>query len=140
MPSINNYTGMGHLAKEPMLRTTQSGKTLANFTLAISTGKNSTLWLDCTVFEQSADYLNGVQKGALVAVEGRLVEDEWEDNNTGQKRKKIKCLCHRAHFCRNANQHGAPQSTDEEQGQDAKDGQMAADANAGKGEDSSIPF
>lgn len=138
MPTINNYTAMGHLVSPPQLRQCKTGYTAASFTLAVSTGQNETLFLDCTCFKEQAERIDGTNKGALVAIEGRLVQDQWEDKNTGQKRSKVKCLCHRVHYCRDAHSQGPPQSTDEEQADTERNGDRAVDAHAG--EDSSIPF
>jgi single-strand DNA-binding protein len=130
---------MGHLTAQPTLKQLQDGKSVANFTLGINTGKNQTMFLDCEAWDKQAEYIDGTEKGALVGVEGSLKQDQWEDKQTGKKRTKIKCRCYNVGFCRNANQHGAPESTEQEQGQDAKDGQIAADANAGEDAED-IPF
>lgn len=143
MPTINNYVAMGHMVAPPQLKTLKSGYTVSNFTLAVNTGKNETLFLDCTAFKEQAEWIDGTDKGALMAIEGRLVQDQWEDQNTGQKRSKIKCLCHRVHYCRDAYRQGPPQSTDEEQSYDERQ-QAQGDADqqntSSDSEQEDIPF
>lgn len=89
--SLNKVMLIGHLGKDPEIRTTQSSAKLANLSLATSqswkdkaTGerKESTQWHRVVVFN---DGLAGfaeryLKKGATVYVEGQLETRKWTDN------------------------------------------------------------
>lgn len=90
----------GRLAADPTLRFTQGGKAVASLRLVASDRRKNeqtgawedsrTLWIDATCFDKLAEnVVESVQKGDLVVVTGRLVTEEWEDRNTGDKRSKI---------------------------------------------------
>ncbi len=107
MPSFNQVILMGHLARDPELRYTPQGKAVAGFTVASSRrytkedGEKGeeVAFIDVTVWnrlaETCAEYL---RKGRAVLVSGRLVQDLWEDKETGQKRSKIKILAQHVTF------------------------------------------
>lgn len=84
---LNRVAIMGRLTKEPELRTTQSGISVASFTLAVDRGFKKE-------GEQSADFINIVAwrgtaefvskwftKGQLVAVSGRLQTRNYKDRD-----------------------------------------------------------
>jgi single-strand DNA-binding protein len=87
MPSFNKVMLMGNLAADPELRSTKSGKKVANFRLATSRYK-----LTADGKKRIADYhtvvawegLGGIcakhlVKGSSVMIEGKLVNDNYED-------------------------------------------------------------
>jgi len=90
MSSVNKVILIGNLGKDPEVRATQSGKEIANLTVATSeswkdksTGerKEKTEWHRVVVFnEQLVEvckrYLN---KGSKVYVEGQLATRKWMD-------------------------------------------------------------
>ena len=116
MPSINNVVLLGHVARPPETR--QAGqKTVANFCLAVDCGKDQTAFVEITCWERQAEYIDGTAKGALVCVEGRIVQDEWQDKQTGAKRSKLKVVAHRVGFCRDAKSHGPPRENVDAPGQ-----------------------
>ena len=96
MGSVNKVILIGNLGKDPELRTTPQGTSLARFSVATtsvwkdSTGakKEKTEWHDVVAWERLAqicgEYLH---KGKQVYVEGSLQTRSWEDQN-GQKRYK----------------------------------------------------
>jgi len=89
---------IGNLTRDIELRYTPSGQAIAKLGLAVSRNwrdKNSgemrqeTMFIDCDVFGRSAEVANQyLSKGKRVLIEGRLKLDQWEDNQTGQKRSK----------------------------------------------------
>jgi single-strand DNA-binding protein len=96
MASVNKVILIGNLGKDPELRTTPQGTSLARFSIATTTvwkdpsgaKKEKTEWHDVVAWERLAqicgEYLH---KGKQVYVEGSLQTRSWEDQN-GQKRYK----------------------------------------------------
>src|SRR5437773_3637222 len=96
MASVNKVILIGNLGKDPELRTTPQGTSLARFSVATTTvwkdssgaKQERTEWHDVVAWERLAqicgEYLH---KGKQVYVEGSLQTRSWEDQN-GQKRYK----------------------------------------------------
>lgn len=96
MASVNKVILIGNLGKDPEIRTTPQGTSLARFSLATTTTwkdasgakQERTEWHDIVAWEKLAqicgEYLH---KGKMVYVEGSLQTRSWEDQN-GQKRYK----------------------------------------------------
>jgi single-strand DNA-binding protein len=96
MASVNKVILIGNLGKDPEIRTTPQGTTLARFSVATTTAwkdasgakQERTEWHDIVAWEKLAqicgEYLT---KGKQVYVEGSLQTRSWEDQN-GQKRYK----------------------------------------------------
>lgn len=76
--STNVVVLIGRLTADPEVRTTQTGKQVANFTLAVQRRFKGADGVECDFFRtitwgNSADFVaNYLGKGRLVAVEGRL--------------------------------------------------------------------
>lgn len=96
--SINSFTGMGRLTRDPESR--QAGSTtVTGFSLAIDRNfkkgedwVKETLFLDCACWAKKGDALAAqCRKGDMVYVTGYLKLDEWEDKTSGEKRSKMKC-------------------------------------------------
>ena len=99
---INKFIGLGHLGKDIELRSTQSGKSVASFSLAIQGAKTDngylTEWLDITVWDKLADNCSKyLSKGSKVYVEGRIQTRKWQDKN-GQDRYTTECVAHEVKF------------------------------------------
>lgn len=83
---INTLVIEGNLAADCI--TKQIGDSnLAKFRLCSSNGEKKTTYIDCEWWKPSGaiEYL---RKGKRVAIIGRLLQDEWEDKDTGVKRQK----------------------------------------------------
>lgn len=86
--NITNLTG--RLTKDIELRTTQSGKTVANFTLAVnrrfkSQGQPDADFFRCQAWGKTAEVLHQyTHKGSQIGVTGRLQNRSYE-NQQGQK-------------------------------------------------------
>ncbi len=76
--SVNSVVLIGRLTRDPEVRTTQTGKQVANFSIAVSRRFKGQDGQDADFFSVSAwgntaDFVaNYLGKGRLVAVEGRL--------------------------------------------------------------------
>ena len=94
MAGINKVILVGHLGRDPEVRTTESGAKVARFSLATTETfkdkngerKDQTEWHNIICWrglaETAEKYLN---KGKLIYVEGKLRTRSWDDN-TGAKR------------------------------------------------------
>ena len=92
----NKVILVGNLTRDIDMRFSQSGMAIAKSALATSrkyksnTGeqKEEVCFVDITFFGRSADVANQyLHKGSKILVEGKLVFDQWTDQN-GQKRSK----------------------------------------------------
>jgi len=86
---INRVVLVGNLTKDPQYSKTQSGISLARFTVAVNRrfGQNEeTDFISCVAWRQTADFLSQyAKKGATVGVEGRISTRNYDDPNTGKK-------------------------------------------------------
>ena len=86
---MNNISIIGRITKDPELKTTQNGKKFVSFCIAVqkSNGKNETSFIDCIVWEQSAEFLcRNVHKGNQIGITGSLETRSYTDNQ-GNNRK-----------------------------------------------------
>ncbi len=91
--ALNKVFLIGNVGQDPEIRTTESGATVAQFTLATTERyknrngelRENTEWHNIVCWRNLADVAgNYVKKGSLLYVEGKLTSRSWEDQN-GQK-------------------------------------------------------
>jgi single-strand DNA-binding protein len=90
--SINQVILMGRLTRDPEQRTTTTGKTIANFSIAVDRGgqDDTADFFDVTAWEKLGDLvIQYLGKGRRVLVQGRLRQDSWDDKETGKKRTRV---------------------------------------------------
>ena len=93
---MNQVTVSGNTTRDIELKYLQSGKALANFTVAVSQGKNpegewTSDFFDCQAWGQLAENVaESATKGSKVVVTGKLIRDSWKDKETGENRYKVK--------------------------------------------------
>lgn len=95
MSSLNRATILGHLGRDPEIRTMQNGGKVANLSIAATekwrdkqTGeqRERTEWLRCVAFGPLAEICERhLRKGSRVYVEGRIQTRKWTDQ-AGQER------------------------------------------------------
>ena len=100
---INKVILVGHLGRDPEVRSTQSGTAVANFTMATNrrwTDRASgerheeTEWHRIVVWGRQAEVAGQyLRRGRQIYVEGRLQTREWEDRQTGEKRWTTEVVC-----------------------------------------------
>jgi single-strand DNA-binding protein len=90
--SINRVILIGRLTRDPELRTTSSGKNVVNFSIAVQKrikpqdGSPDADFFNIQAWSQTADYVNSyIEKGRLVAVDGRIQTRKWVDQNGGNR-------------------------------------------------------
>lgn len=93
--SINQVIIMGRLTRDPEMRTTTTGKSIASFSLAVDrqTQDDQADFFDVTAWEKLGELANQyLSKGRRCLVQGRLRQDTWDDKETGKKRSKIEIV------------------------------------------------
>ena len=93
--SINQVILMGRLTRDPEMRSTTTGKSIANFSLAVDrVGQDDQAdFFDITAWEKLGELANQyLSKGRRCLVQGRLRQDSWDDKETGKKRTRIEVV------------------------------------------------
>ena len=100
---INRVVLVGRLTRDPELRKTPNGASVASFTVAIDNrkgpnGEKSTSFIPCIVWNQQAENAyKFIHKGSLVGVEGRLMQRTY-DTKDGRKASVIEVICDSVQF------------------------------------------
>lgn len=100
---MNNIVLLGRLTKDADIRSTQSGKVVASFTLAVDrpytqNGKREVYFIACQIWGKSAEVLGkSVHKGQRILLEGRLQIRQYTDKN-GNKRTAAEVVADRFEF------------------------------------------
>ena len=84
---VNQVTLAGRVGGDPEIRYFESGSSLAKFSLAVNrpTRDKQTDWFDITLWGRQAEIAGEyVRKGSLVAIEGQLDFDSWNDKTTNE--------------------------------------------------------
>lgn len=96
MASFNQVILMGNLGRDPEIKTTASGQTVANFSIATSKkvkGEDVTHWHNIVLWGQSAEFLGAYGgKGCCVQVVGELQHRKWQDKE-GKDRWSTEVVC-----------------------------------------------
>ena len=93
--SINQVILMGRLTRDPEMRTTTTGKSIASFGLAVDRGgqDDQADFFDITAWEKLGELANQyLSKGRRCLVQGRLRQDSWDDKETGKKRSRVEVV------------------------------------------------
>lgn len=89
MASINSVTLVGRVVRDLEVKTTQSGKSVTSFALAVDGfSKDAPAnFIDCVAWNKAADILaEYATKGKQIAITGRIQTRPWETKD-GDKRK-----------------------------------------------------
>lgn len=81
---MNAVNLTGRLTSDIELKTTQNGKSVCSYTLAVNRPKvkDTTDFIVCVTWNQGAEYLsNYAHKGDKVGVTGVLTSRKWQDQN-----------------------------------------------------------
>lgn len=98
---INKAILVGRLGKDPEVRSTPSGQTVAKFSLATGdkyTDRNGqeqdrTEWHNIVAWGRLGEICGQyLKKGKLVYIEGRIHNDSWDDKETGQKKYRTEII------------------------------------------------
>ena len=103
---INRVVLVGRLTRDVEVRKTQSGLSVASFTVACdrrgprdANNQSTADFINCVAWRQSADFLGQyARKGAMVAVEGRLQSRSY-DRQDGTKAYVTEVQCDNVSLC-----------------------------------------
>jgi single-strand DNA-binding protein len=99
--SVNKVILLGNVGKDPEIRATAGGMTVANFSIATTDRikgqdgqfTDKTEWHNLVAFQRTAEIVRDyVKKGNKLYIEGRLQTSSWDDKTTGQKRYKTEII------------------------------------------------
>ena len=98
---VNKVILLGNVGKDPEIRTTQGGMTVASFSLATAerakdqTGNwtDKTEWHNLVAFQRTAEIVRDyVKKGTQLYIEGKIQTRSWDDKESGQKKYRTEIL------------------------------------------------
>jgi single-strand DNA-binding protein len=99
---LNKVMLIGHLGSDPELRTTNSGQSVVNFTVATNENfkdgagnlQERTEWHRIVVWGKLAEICSQyLKKGRQVYLEGRLQTRSWDDTKSGEKKYATEIVC-----------------------------------------------
>jgi single-strand DNA-binding protein len=99
--SVNKVILIGNLGKDPEVKYTPSGTTVAKFSLATNERykdksgewQDRTEWHNIVAWQRLAEIVGEyVKKGSKLYIEGRLQTSSWDDKESGQKRYKTEVV------------------------------------------------
>ena len=102
---LNHITIMGRLTRDPELRTTQSGVSVASFTAAVDRdfggrdgSERQTDFIDCVAWRQTGEFVSKYfHKGSMIVVSGRLQSRKWQDRD-GNNRTNWEVVADNVYF------------------------------------------
>ena len=102
---LNHITIMGRLVRDPELRSTQSGTSVASFTVAVDRdfggrdgGEKQTDFIDCVAWRQTGEFVSKYfRKGSMIVVSGRLQSRKWQDRE-GNNRTNWEVVADNVYF------------------------------------------
>jgi single-strand DNA-binding protein len=98
---VNKVFLLGNVGKDPEIRTTGGGMTVASFSLATAERAkgadgqwtDKTEWHNLVCFQRTAEIVRDyVKKGSQVFVEGKIQTRSWDDKTSGEKKYKTEIL------------------------------------------------
>lgn len=135
MGDINNVTLSGNLCRDAELKYTNTGKAIMNFSIAINMynfkeKKEVAHFFECLKFgEESEKILKYMKKGKKIGVQGKLMQERWEDRE-GKKNSKIKIYVNEITFF----------SYDSDKSEKSNNSECEIDADQNYDEFDDIPF
>ena len=97
---LNHIIIMGRLTRDPELRKTNTGASVASFTIANDRdfGEKETDFVDIVAWKNTADFVSKYfTKGRMAVVVGRLQLRSWNDKD-GNKRKTAEVVAENVYF------------------------------------------
>ncbi len=123
MAGLNKCAFIGNLGRDPELRKTNNGTSIATFSIAInekwtdSSGNKQerTEWVNITMWKKLADLaVKFLTKGSQVYVEGSLKTESWDDKD-GSKKYRTYVLGKSMQFLGGAKKEGNQQQQQSQQ-------------------------
>ena len=98
---VNKVILLGNVGKDPEIRASQGGMTIASFTLATADRQkdqsgqwvDKTEWHNVVAFSRTAEIVRDyVKKGSPLYIEGKIQTRSWDDKESGQKKYRTEIL------------------------------------------------
>ena len=92
---------LGHVGKDPEIRSTASGMTVASFSLATAdrqkdshgNWEDKAEWHNLVAFQRTVEIVRDyVKKGTQLFIEGKIQTRSWDDKATGEKKYRTEIL------------------------------------------------
>ena len=79
---MNKVILIGRLTRDPEVRTSQDGKPVARYTLAVNKADNKADFIRCVTFGKSAEFVEKyLHKAVKILIEGRLQTGSYTDRD-----------------------------------------------------------
>ena len=101
MASFNKVILLGNLTRDPEVRYTPKGSAVCDLGIAVNRAyttdsgerREEVTYVDVVLWARLAEIAGEyLKKGRPVFIEGRLQMDSWDDQQTGQKRTKLRVV------------------------------------------------
>jgi len=98
---VNKVILLGNVGKDPEIRSTAGGMTVASFSLATAdrqkdqqgNWQDKTEWHNLVAFARTAEIVRDyVKKGTQLYIEGKIQTRSWDDKESGQKKYRTEIL------------------------------------------------
>ena len=98
---VNKVFLLGNVGKDPEIRSTAGGTTVASFSLATAerakdqqgNWQDKTEWHNLVAFNRTAEIIRDyVKKGTQIFVEGKIQTRSWDDKDSGQKKYRTEII------------------------------------------------
>jgi single-strand DNA-binding protein len=98
---VNKVLLLGNVGKDPEIRSTAGGMTVASFSLATADRQkdaqgnwtDKTEWHNLVCFQRTAEVVRDyVKKGTQLFIEGKIQTRSWDDKTSGEKKYKTEIL------------------------------------------------
>ena len=117
---LNCIVIMGRIVRDPELRRTSSGISVASFTVAVDRdfggrdgGEKETDFIDCVAWRQTGEFVSKYfSKGSMIVVSGRLQIRNWNDKY-GNKRRSAEVVADNVYFGESKKSGGTANGSDD---------------------------
>lgn len=97
---VNKVFLLGHVGKDPEVRSTKVGTNIVNFSLATTDRQkqgeqwvDQTEWHNLVAFSRTAEVIRDyVKKGSQIMIEGKIKTRSWDDKESGQKKSRTEII------------------------------------------------
>ena len=122
MAANNSVHLIGNLTRDPEVRVTPKGTSIASFSLAVNRRwkddsgqvKEEVSFIDCELWGKAGEvFAKHHKKGNSAAIDGRLKMDQWEDKTTKEKRSKLKVVVEDFAWQNQRGASGSPESAED---------------------------
>jgi len=95
---MQKFLAIGNLGQDVELRKTQTGKPVANFSIAVTEKfkdkqgqqQENTEWINCVAWSRKAEVLaQYLVKGSKLYIEGKMQTRDWEDNGVKKYKTEV---------------------------------------------------